>query len=226
MRHRGRIQQLAVGSLIAALIGFSPQAAFAVDPTPTPAPTGPVTPPDPGSGGGGAGVQSGSQIILPHSGTIVVQTIRSISALSIDDLSLVQPAIQFLIADAAHVATTVTLGPYGSGTNLVFKIHSSFTGQDYLSTGNNAIVTQDGSDRWAIAWEDWTDFNFSDVTMLICFQGPTAGCPLPADRTFGTGAYGNGSIPQAFQAEPVNTASGNYISQGYRCAPAGVGPAF
>lgn len=91
--------------------------------------------------------------------------------------------------------------------------HSSFTNQTYLSTGGNAIVQQFGPDRWTIGWEDWTDFNFNDVVMVVCYQGPTAGCPLPPEATFGAGVSGNGAYPQATQQEPVNTATGNYISQ-------------
>ena len=49
--------------------------------------------------------------------------------------------------------------------------------------------------------------------MVVCYQGPTAGCPLPPEATFGAGVSGNGAYPQATQQEPVNTATGNYISQ-------------
>ena len=158
-----------------------------------------------------AQVQTGLSVFLPRDGTIVVETHRSLTALSIDDLSLSQPVSQFLIADAAHVSTTVTVGTFTAGTQLVFSLHSSFTGQDYLSTGDHTIVLQDGSDRWGIGWEDWTDFNYSDVVMVVCYQGPTPGCPIAPEQTYGTGAFGNGASPQGYQAEPVNTATGNYV---------------
>ncbi|MBI2777369.1 MAG: RHS repeat protein [Chloroflexi bacterium] len=143
----------------------------------------------------------------------MIQTIRNLAPISTDDLSLSQPASQFLVGDAARVAATVSLGSMTAGTSLVFSLHSSITGQTYLSTSANAVVLRDGTDRWAIEWEDWTDYNYSDVTMLICYVGMTPGCGLPADRTFGSGAFGNGSSFQAYQAEPVNTATGNYVSQ-------------
>ncbi|MEW5991347.1 MAG: DUF6531 domain-containing protein [Chloroflexota bacterium] len=152
--------------------------------------------------------------MLPRDGTIVVQTIRSIAAVSIDDLSLAQPTGQLLVADAAHVATSVLIGPYTSGTNLVFSLHSSFTGQDYPSTGSNANVSQDGPERWTIGWEDWTDFNYSDVTMLVCYEGPEPGCPKSPEETFGSGSFGNGTSAQAEQADPVNSATGNYMASG------------
>src|SRR4029079_6692200 len=182
------------------------------DPKPTPGPSSTIAP---GPGGGRPmSVESvGAPIALPRAGTIVVQTIRSIAALSIDDLGLAQPTSQALINDAAHVATTVTVGTFTAATNLVFSLHSSFTGQTYLSTGSNALVLADGSDRWAVGWEDWTDFNYTDVTMLICYQGPTAGCPIDPDRVLGRGSFGNGASVEAYQSEPVNTATGNYVSE-------------
>lgn len=74
-------------------------------------------------------------IALPRDGQIVVQTIRSLAAVSIDDLSLAQPTSQSLIADAAHVATTVTITPFTAGTGLVFALQSSFALQNLLLTG-------------------------------------------------------------------------------------------
>jgi len=229
--------RVAVALAVALLIfeaGFADPASLrAGEPTPTPTPTptpdgkpsvGPTTPgptwpaaatalPGPvGPVGPGGPTLAGVGIVLPRDGTIVVQTFRSLAALAIDDLGLAQPVVQPLVADAAHVATTVTIGPYTAGTALVFSLYSSFTGETYLSTGNHAQVWADAADRWSVAWEDWTDFNFSDVTMRVCYEGPVRGCPLPPERTLGNGGFGNGSNPQVLQAEPVNTATGNYVT--------------
>ena len=202
-----------VVALTATLIGSIPAAALAADPSNSPAPTGPTSPGGSDAGPASGPLQPSSPITLPHDGQIVIQTIRNLAPISTDDLSLSQPVSQFLVGDAAHVAATVSLGSFTAGTTLVFSVHSSITGQTYLSTSANAIVQRDGTDRWAIAWEDWTDYNFSDVTMLVCYAGATPGCGWSADRTFGSGAFGNGSSFQGYQAEPVNTATGNYISQ-------------
>jgi RHS repeat-associated protein len=96
---------------------------------------------------------------------------------------------------------------------LVFSLHSSFTSQTYLSTSDHGLVIADGSDKWAIGWEDWTDFNYSDATVLVCYQGPSPGCPIDPQRVLGRGSFGNTASAQAYQSEPVNTATGNYVSE-------------
>jgi hypothetical protein len=154
MRSAGKSHvRWAVAMAILALAMTAPNAA-AADPKPTPRPSSTMAP------GPAAeplvGIESvGASIALPTAGTIVVQTIRSVAAQSVDDLALTQPTSQALINDAAHVATTVTIGPFPAGTQLVFSLHSSFTNQTYLSTSNNAIVVADGPDKWAVGWEEW-----------------------------------------------------------------------
>jgi RHS repeat-associated protein len=207
-------RRAAIAVLVAALIASVSGTARAADPSQTPAPSGSVNPVGPGGGGPApAGILSGTLISLPHDGTIRVQSIRSLAAVSIDDLTLAQPVVQGLIADAAHVATTVTVGTFTTGTNLVFSLHSSFTSQDYPSTGDHARVTQDGPERWTIGWEDWTDFNYGDVTTIVCYEGPEPGCPRPPEATFGSGSFDNGASAQGYTPEPVNTATGNYVTQ-------------
>ena len=187
-------------------------------------PTSTSAPPVPG-GHGPQSLLAGAPIVLPHDGTVVVQITRTLTAGSTNDLSLAQPTSQFLSGDISHNTVNVTVGTYTAGTNLVFSLHSSFTGQDYLSTGDHARVSQDGSERWAVDWEDWVDFDFKDATMAVCYQTAVAGCPLAASQTFGLGG-GNGAYPQATQAEPVNTASGNYTSQATDASLPGRGLGF
>ena len=183
--------------------------------------------PPKGAGGGSVGTLSlGAPIVLPQNGTVLVQVHRTFTAGSINDLSLAQPTSQFLVADASHVSTTVVVGTFTAGTSLVFKLHSSFTGQDYLSTGDHANVTQDGIGRWTVGWEDWVDFNYSDAIMVVCYQSASPGCPLPSAQTFGLGSTGNGTTPQALQAEPVNTATGNYVTSATDAALPGRGLDF
>jgi RHS repeat-associated protein len=201
-----RPRRVAASAALLATLLLIPVTALAGGPTSTGAPP---------KGAGGGSVQAlslGAPMVLPQNGTILVQTHRTLTAASINDLSLSQPSSQFLVADASHVSTTVVVGTFTAGTNLVFSLHSSFTNQNYLSTGDHAVVTQDGIGRWTVGWEDWSDFNYNDAIMVVCYQTATPGCPLPSSQTFGVGFTGNGTMPQALQAEPVNTASGNYVT--------------
>jgi murein DD-endopeptidase MepM/ murein hydrolase activator NlpD len=66
---------------------------------------------------------------------------------------------------------SVTIGPYVAGTKLILEIRpktSLCEGHNFLSTNLlHARTTHHGSDRWTVAWEDYTDTDFDDLYVDI-----------------------------------------------------------
>lgn len=197
-------------------------------PPSTPSPYPSPTPPQ-GQSGAGAGPLAGPTFVgypitLPRDGTVIVQVTPNVTSASINDLGLAQPTQQLLVADASHVSAVVTVGTFTAGTQLVFSLASSYAGRTLLSTGDHAHVTANGPEGWLIGWEDSDgDFDYDDAPTKICYQqAGTVGCPQPVPQTLGPGGGGY----TASQAEPVNTATGNYWNQVIDLAYPGRGLGF
>jgi hypothetical protein len=62
----------------------------------------------------------------------------------------------------------VQFGPFNPGTSLVFYIRPwGSCGGEYLSTSSNAHITEQGTNRWRIAWEDLPPDRADDYDDLI-----------------------------------------------------------
>jgi RHS repeat-associated protein len=127
------------------------------------------------------------------------------------------PLHQQLIADAGHnPGAFQVVGDFAAGQQLVFYITTTFNNQTFLSTSDHAHIVPDGPDAWNIGWEDLNDFDYDDVVTRICYESPgTTGCARMAELSFGPVSVGPyvSSPYVAYQAEPVNTATGNYTTQ-------------
>ena len=198
----------ALGLLLAPSI--APPRVNAGGPTPTPRPSAGV-PRQPA----GLTTQTftGFAITLPSDGTILAEAMPSSEGVVVSNFGVDQPTHQQLIADAGHrPGAFQVVGNYSAGTQLTFYITTTFNNTTYLSTGDHAHIVPDGPTAWNIGWEDYTDFDYDDVVTRICYQAAgTTGCARSADGSFGP-AYGPNAFV-AYQAEPVNTATGNYTTQ-------------
>ena len=224
-KHRG----VAAGALLVAVLGLPSGTAIAASP-PTPTPTPQVGPGRQPVGPTPAGSFVGFVITIPADGTILAQAMPSSEGVVVANFGVDQPTHQQLLTDPGHhPGGFQVVGTYTAGTQLVFYITTTFNNTTYLSTGDHAHIVPDGTDAWNIGWEDYVDFDYDDVVTRICYQRTgVTGCARDADGTFGPGS-GLPSDPnswQAYQAEPVNTATGNYTNQVVDLSYPGRGLAF
>jgi RHS repeat-associated protein len=192
--------------------GLAPSVAAVSPPPPTPIPS---------SGAGklpvGPTISGPSvAITLPSTGTIIAEALPSAEGSVVANFGS-DNTQQQLIADAGHrPGAFQVVGEFLTGTVLVFYITTTFNNTTYHSDGDHARVVQDGPNAWNIGWEDYIDNDYDDVITRICYQATgTTGCALPADSSFGPhpiDPHGTRSYV-AYQAEPVNTETGNYTTQ-------------
>jgi RHS repeat-associated protein len=160
----------------------------------------------------------GFPILVPHDGTIIAMAMPAAEGGGVGDFGLDQPTHgPVLIADGGHhPGASNSVGNFTTGQSLVFYLNTNF-GPSYLSTSNHAKIVKDGPEVWNIGWEDApdgsADFDYDDIVIRICFQQiPVIGCPRPVDTSYGLGGGPHSATYQAYRAEPVNTATGNYTS--------------
>jgi RHS repeat-associated protein len=205
-RVRAFLAWAAVGLSVVLVVASAPPALHAADPpaAATQSPGTPVPGPDVAQA-----APAGAPIVLPRAGTVVA-TVVSASAAASSDFGLDQPTRQTLIANATfNVGATATVGTFAAGTSLVFFLFTAAFGTTYLSTGDHAQVLADGPEAWIINWEDATDFDFNDLVTRISYA-PSAG--PPSEQTLGTGSGAHGPSTTRKEAEPVDTATGNYVT--------------
>lgn len=166
---------------------------------------------------------TGGVITLPRTGMLTAAVV-SASAGASSDFGLSQPTGQALIANATfNVGASATVGTFTAGTTLVFYISTPEFGTTYLSTSDHAQVVSDGPEAWIISWEDFNDFDFNDLVTRISYA-PAAGPPV--EQTYGAGSGLHGPRTTHKEAEPVDTATGNYVSQATDVALPGRGLGF
>lgn len=205
-RVRALLAWAAVGLSVVLVVASAPPALHAADPPA--AATQPPGTPVPGPDAAQAAAAGGA-IVLPRAGTVVA-TVVSASAAASSDFGLDQPTRQTLIANATfNVGATATVGSFVAGTSLVFFLFTAAFGTTYLSTGDHAQVLSDGPEAWIVNWEDATDFDFNDLVTRISYA-PSAG--PPNEQTLGTGSGAHGPSTTRKEAEPVDTATGNYVT--------------
>lgn len=90
------------------------------------------------------------------------------------DFGLASPGWPVPLFETAKPGDTTEIGPYDAGTELVFFIETkepSGAGSIFFSTGDQAIVTEQGYGAWRIAWEDvplrYSDQDFDDLVVEV-----------------------------------------------------------
>jgi RHS repeat-associated protein len=216
---------LAAGLSIVLISGGLPPSIHAADPVvglPQPSST-----PAPGTPAQEMAVNqaavTGGVITLPRTGMLTAAVV-SASAGASSDFGLSQPTGQALIANATfNVGASATVGTFTAGTTLVFYISTPEFGTTYLSTSDHAQVVSDGPEAWIISWEDFNDFDFNDLVTRISYA---AAAGPPDEQTYGIGSGLHGPAVTHKESEPVDTATGNYVSQATDVALPGRGLAF
>lgn len=100
------------------------------------------------------------------------------------DFGLYSPHRQSLLSNYStqQPGRVVDFGPFTPGTSLVFYLNSPTQpcGSEFLSTSTNARITENGTNKWRISWEDLpaprTDADYNDLVVDI-----ECGLPLPCN---------------------------------------------
>ncbi len=161
-------------------------------------------------------------LVLGQSGTVRV-TDKSVVNACNGDFGIYAPINQDIFANYnSKVGQTMDLGPFPAGTELVFYIspYSFCAPNTYLSTDpNHAHITELGTDDWEIAWEDWTDYNYTDL--IVGVQRVTTALPVQPTPT---AAPSFDKPYSSTSADPVITSTGRYTYSHTDMAIPGRGP--
>lgn len=160
-----------------------------------------------------AAASSGSSIVLPVSATVST-AVTSKSALNSLGYALQSPN-SIVVCTSCVGGEQTALGKFAGGTELVFSMADNTCARTFLSTDStHARVTAVSGSQWTIGWDDagagcTPDGDFNDLITSVTLAGPA----VPAPQVLGPCDGGTDAVnPTACPSEPVNTATGNYVS--------------
>jgi RHS repeat-associated protein len=183
----------------------------------------------------------GNTIAMPIDSVVSVR-VTSKSALNSFSFGLQSPTRSTICTNCVG-GEKQTLPQFAKDTNLVFSLTDTTCGGTFLSTDStHAVVTATGA-SWTIGWDDAgspcgsrdNDFNDLNVTVVLARPYPvlaTLGmCPPPGTLANNPLQYvgelpGAANNPTECSAEPVNTATGNYVSTTTDVTLPGIGVPF